>query len=217
MPPPHLPGATVNPMALTLRARVRGGRLVLDEPVALPEGSEVDLVLAEELRAAQRELDARQECEIRPRGLRGRPRASAAPDHEAAHRRGNSRRHTHCVDGRRGEGPSGTTPLAPPFRLAVRYLSLEVVLELAEAIATYEQQREGRGDRFENQVRAIYGRIDQTPASFPLVAAVRRPALRRAKVIRFPYSVFFYMLHGEAIIVAVSHDRQRPGYWRRRV
>lgn len=64
MPPPHLPGATVNPMALTLRARVRGGRLVLDEPVALPEGSEVDLVLAEELRAAQRELDARQECEI---------------------------------------------------------------------------------------------------------------------------------------------------------
>ena len=35
-------------MTLTLRARVRGGRLVLDEPIDLPEGSEVDLVLAEE-------------------------------------------------------------------------------------------------------------------------------------------------------------------------
>ena len=35
-------------MTLTLRARVRGGRLVLDEPVDLPEGSEVDLVLADE-------------------------------------------------------------------------------------------------------------------------------------------------------------------------
>jgi hypothetical protein len=35
-------------MVLTLRARVRGGRLVLDEPIDLPEGSEVDLVLADE-------------------------------------------------------------------------------------------------------------------------------------------------------------------------
>ena len=33
-------------MTLTLKAKVRGGRLVLDEPIDLPEGSEVDLVLA---------------------------------------------------------------------------------------------------------------------------------------------------------------------------
>ncbi len=35
-------------MTLTLRARVRSGRLVLDEPVDLPEGSEVELVMADE-------------------------------------------------------------------------------------------------------------------------------------------------------------------------
>ena len=34
-------------MTLTLKARVRGGRLVLDEPVDLPEGSEVELVPAD--------------------------------------------------------------------------------------------------------------------------------------------------------------------------
>ncbi len=33
---------------LPLRARVRNGRLVLDEPVDLPEGTEVDLVPADE-------------------------------------------------------------------------------------------------------------------------------------------------------------------------
>jgi hypothetical protein len=33
-------------MALSLKARVRGGRLVLDEPTELPEGTEVELVLA---------------------------------------------------------------------------------------------------------------------------------------------------------------------------
>jgi hypothetical protein len=36
--------AIVQRMTLTLRARVRGGRLVLDEPVDLPEGSEVELM-----------------------------------------------------------------------------------------------------------------------------------------------------------------------------
>ena len=35
-------------MTLTLKARVRGGRLLLDEPTELPDGSEVDLVLADD-------------------------------------------------------------------------------------------------------------------------------------------------------------------------
>ena len=35
-------------MTLTLKARVRGGRLVLDEPVDLPDGTEVALVPADE-------------------------------------------------------------------------------------------------------------------------------------------------------------------------
>jgi hypothetical protein len=35
-------------MTWTLKAQVRGGRLVLDEPTELPEGSEVELVLADD-------------------------------------------------------------------------------------------------------------------------------------------------------------------------
>ena len=35
-------------MTVTLRARVRGGRLILDEPVDLPDGTEIDLVPADE-------------------------------------------------------------------------------------------------------------------------------------------------------------------------
>lgn len=34
-------------MTLTLKARVHRGRLTLDEPVDLPDGTEVDLVLAD--------------------------------------------------------------------------------------------------------------------------------------------------------------------------
>lgn len=36
-------------MTLNLKARVRGGRLVLDEPVDLPEGTEVELVPARDV------------------------------------------------------------------------------------------------------------------------------------------------------------------------
>ena len=31
-----------------VRARVRGGRLVLDEPTSLPDGTEIDLIVADE-------------------------------------------------------------------------------------------------------------------------------------------------------------------------
>ncbi|CAN5884983.1 hypothetical protein BH11MYX4_BH11MYX4_03320 [soil metagenome] len=36
-------------MSNALRARVRGGRLVLDEPSTLPEGTEVELIPADEI------------------------------------------------------------------------------------------------------------------------------------------------------------------------
>jgi hypothetical protein len=45
-------------MTFTLKARVRGGRLVMDEPVDLPEGSEIELVPAadnDDLADAERE------------------------------------------------------------------------------------------------------------------------------------------------------------------
>jgi plasmid stabilization system protein ParE len=99
----------------------------------------------------------------------------------------------------------------------VRYLSLEVVLEFEEAIETYEQQRPERGARFRAEVRATYRRIQEGPLSFPRTQMVRRPIVRRAKVMRFPYSVFFYLHAGEPIIVAISHGRRHPGHWRRRL
>lgn len=50
-------GATVGRMQ-ALKARVRNGRLVLDEPTNLPEGCEVELIPADELDDEERaELD----------------------------------------------------------------------------------------------------------------------------------------------------------------
>lgn len=46
-------------MGLTLKARVRSGRLVMDEPVDLPEGTEVELTLADDGDSLQEEDRAR--------------------------------------------------------------------------------------------------------------------------------------------------------------
>jgi hypothetical protein len=45
---PSAPVLRLDVVTLTLKAHVRGGRLILDEPIDLPEGSEVDLVPADD-------------------------------------------------------------------------------------------------------------------------------------------------------------------------
>jgi hypothetical protein len=46
-------------MGLTLKARVRSGRLIMDEPVDLPEGTEVELVPANDSDSLDEEDRAR--------------------------------------------------------------------------------------------------------------------------------------------------------------
>jgi hypothetical protein len=41
----------------TYRARVRSGRLTLDEPTTLPEGTEVELISVDELDLGEEEID----------------------------------------------------------------------------------------------------------------------------------------------------------------
>lgn len=52
------PDATVPPVTLTLKAKVRGGHLIVQETVDLPEGAEVDLAVidpGDDLDDAERE------------------------------------------------------------------------------------------------------------------------------------------------------------------
>ncbi len=91
-----------------------------------------------------------------------------------------------------------------------------VLHEVREAVASYEEQRSGRGARFLAELEATFRRIREAPLAWPRTAIVRRPAVRKAKVMRFPYAVFFYMLRGEPVVVAVAHGRRLPGYWRKR-
>jgi len=47
----------------------------------------------------------------------------------------------------------------------------------------------------------------------PQVGAVFRGSRRRYFLRRFPYSVFYQVAADEVRVIAVAHQRRRPGYW----
>ena len=41
--------------------------------------------------------------------------------------------------------------------------------------------------------------------------------VRRARVAGFPYSVAFVELEHELRVIAIAHDKRKPGYWLKRL
>jgi len=85
--------------------------------------------------------------------------------------------------------------------------------EAAEAVAYFDEQREGLGDRFEEDLRNTVGFVGEHPMTGKrLTERVRQFRLRT-----FRYNVIYVIEAQEIIIVAVAHHRRRPGYWRTRL
>jgi toxin ParE1/3/4 len=86
--------------------------------------------------------------------------------------------------------------------------------ELDAAAAWYEEREAGLGGDLLGEVDRAIAAIEESPASWPLVR--RKTGLRRFLLARFPYAILYERLDDELRILAVSHTRRRPGYWRKR-
>jgi hypothetical protein len=53
----------------------------------------------------------------------------------------------------------------------------------------------------------------EAPGGFPLLY---EPAIRSAKVERFPYRVVYVVIGDDIDVIAVAHAKRRPAYWWRR-
>lgn len=84
--------------------------------------------------------------------------------------------------------------------------------EMYEAAAYYEDQTEGLGDRFLDDIEACVDRICERPQMGRRVLEHFRVVLAR----RFPFLVIYALEEATVVIVAVAHQRRRPGYWRER-
>jgi plasmid stabilization system protein ParE len=94
-----------------------------------------------------------------------------------------------------------------------RYRYLPAAREdLNEAAAFYQVSVPGLGDAFLDDVeRAIEDVCENPRIGAPITRAFRRAVLRR-----FPFTIVYAERDDEIVIVAIAHDRRRPGYWRGR-
>jgi len=84
---------------------------------------------------------------------------------------------------------------------------------MAEAARWYDSHRTGLGIEFLDAVDSAVGRIAEAPRLGSLVPGVSDQSIRRRPVRRFPYHVVYMELPDRLQILAMAHDRRRPGYW----
>lgn len=84
--------------------------------------------------------------------------------------------------------------------------------DLHEASKTYGERNVEVGERFVAEVERTFELIERFPntgARVPLVTG----RVRRLPVNDFPYHVIFEVFADRVEVLAVAHDRRRPGYW----
>src|SRR5262249_49767957 len=88
----------------------------------------------------------------------------------------------------------------------------EARAELQEAVRYYQGRRQGLGRAFLTEVQRTVSLIRANPG----IGAVVGVDIRRRNLQRFPYSVLYSVGEGHITILAVMHQRRRPGYWKGR-
>lgn len=82
--------------------------------------------------------------------------------------------------------------------------------DILEAHAYYvDQESMALGRSFRAEVKAALHRIEEFPEAWPRALGYRRCIIKR-----FPYCIFYEVESEHIVVVAVSHHKRRPGYWR---
>ena len=84
--------------------------------------------------------------------------------------------------------------------------------DIFNAYDWYECERLGLGDDFRDAVDAGLAKIAHAPRSFSFVGK----GVRRARIERFPYQIFYRCFGPIVLVYAVLHDKRDPSAWRSR-
>jgi plasmid stabilization system protein ParE len=90
----------------------------------------------------------------------------------------------------------------------------EAEAEFHDAVDYYEERSEGLGVRFREEIEAAVERIAEQPNRYPIYEAT---PCRQCPVTVFPYAVYYIEEVDRIWIVALAHQRRKPGYWLRRL
>lgn len=84
--------------------------------------------------------------------------------------------------------------------------------EMAEAARFYEDRAPGLGREFFAEVVVVIRSAVENPDA----GMTQEPPYRRMLCRRFPFAVVYRQVDDELRILAVAHQRRRPGYWKER-
>ena len=84
--------------------------------------------------------------------------------------------------------------------------------EYVKALRQYERQSVSISERFVEATHRALDLIEQNPKWWPRFDERRR----WIKIKKFPYIIYFEVADAAIKILAVAHEKRRPGYWKRR-
>jgi plasmid stabilization system protein ParE len=88
----------------------------------------------------------------------------------------------------------------------------EARTELLEIRRWYDRQRPGLGAEFRKEAERALGSLAQNADAFQRVYG----EIRRVRLHRFPYAIFYRILGEEIVVLAVMHGRRHPRRWQSR-
>jgi plasmid stabilization system protein ParE len=86
-------------------------------------------------------------------------------------------------------------------------------LDMLAARDWYEQQEPGLGEKFVAATEQLFERITAMPEMYEVVLR----DVRRAKLRRFPYVVYYQILPDHIVVLAVIDGRRNSQSWRSRL
>jgi plasmid stabilization system protein ParE len=96
--------------------------------------------------------------------------------------------------------------------MKVRFLTL-AQQELDDAVAWYNEQADGLGKEFLDELDRALRRAVVFPMSCPQITF----GLRRCLLARFPYGLIYGLKDDMMVVVAVAHLHRKPRYWTSRI
>ena len=85
--------------------------------------------------------------------------------------------------------------------------------EMVHAAQYYEEKAYGLGSSFLDAVEDGVKKILKNPETYQLIS----DEIRHKILDRFPYSILYVIEPGIIRIIAVVHQKRRPGYWHYRI
>lgn len=93
----------------------------------------------------------------------------------------------------------------------------EARAEFVADVDWYDSREVGVSERFEMAVRGAIDAAIDSPESWAAWHRWDRQPVVRSKGVGFPYRIVYFVTDELLTIVAVAHEKRRPGYWRERL